>query len=448
MPLLSIPCVPIRLTEIPAAALKHGIRSVVQDSNRDRFLVGFQATAIQQVLMPFKSHYSGANSLQSISQGRLSDTYTLYLGARLSKQFQVFVNPEMARGGGIGEALGLAGFTNGDVIRNPSLGQGPYIGRAFGRWILPLSKAEESVEKGENQIAGKQPVERLVITGGKLGVNDIFDTNVYSNSTRTQFMNWDLLNDPAYDYAADTRGYSEGVVAEWITPSVSLRAGSFFMPRVANGIDLDAHTRDSRGDQAELELHPSILRGRDRATAKYLVYRNVATMGNYAQALSQMGAGVPDITATRQRGRIKYGFGINISQPLSDNGQTGLFTRIGWNDGRTESFAYTEAEDHFSFGAQLSGVRWHRPSDLIGLAISSNGLSSSHRAYLAAGGLGFLLGDGRLSYGRENVVEGYYNYGLSPTSTVTLGTQVIQNPGYNRDRGPVPTFSLRFHFEF
>ena len=411
----------------------------------ERFLLGAQATFIEQALPNFRSPYAGKNSLRSIPQGRLSDTYTLYLGARLARGVEAYFDPEMARGAGIGDALGLAAYTNGDVIRNPTLGQSPYVGRLFARWTIPTGTGEERVERGENQIAGTRPTHRVLVTAGKLGTNDLFDTNAYANSTRTQFMNWALLNDPAYDYAADTRGYSQGAAVEWIQPAYALRVGSFAMPKVANGLELDPRVSDSRGDQAELELHPELAPRRDRATVRLLVFRNLATMGDYDEALRIAAPGeTPDVTATRARGRSKAGAGLNLEQPLGD---TGLFARVGTSDGRTESFAYTECDNHVSVGAQLSGRRWHTPSDRLGVALLSDGLYGPHRRYLEAGGLGFILGDGRLAYGRESALETYYQRALNRTASLAFDFQLVANPGYNAERGPVPVIGARLHFE-
>ena len=415
--------------------------------NQETFLAGFQATFIEQYLPGFSSKYQGANSLQATPQGRLSDTYTAYLGYRASRVIELYVDPEMARGGGIGYALGLAGFTNGDVIRNPTLGQSPYWARYFARFTIATGQGEESVEKGENQIQGVRPTHRVVISAGKLGVNDIFDLNGYANSTRTQFMNWALLNDPAYDYAADTRGYSIGAAAEWIQPTWAFRIGSFQMPEVANGINLDSQINDARADQAELEIHRKMI-GTQVGIARLLAYRNLADMGDYNQAIAKADGGVPDVTSTRQRGRSKYGLGLNVEQPLADDGKTGLFTRAGWNNGTTESFAYTECDNHFSVGGQIAGSHWKSPSDSLGLALVSDGLCASHARYLADGGLGFLLGDGKLNYGRENVMETYYQRMFGKYVSAALDFQWIDHPGYNCDRGPVPVLSARLHVEF
>ena len=412
--------------------------------------LGFQATLIDQNLFRFRSRYQGQNSLRSRDENEKSDTYTLYLGVRAIKELEFFINPEMARGNGISTAIGLAGFTNGDVIRNPTLGQDPYLGRYFLRGTIATGKGEEKIEPGENQIVGTRPRHRLVFSFGKFGTNDIFDTNAYSNSTRTQFMNWALINNGAYDYAADTRGYTRGASLEWVHPNWALRLGSFQMPTEANGIHLSMDFTHSRGDQAELELHPRALRHRSPLVVRLLGYRNLARMGIYRNALAvaQQNGKTPDITAVRERGSVKYGFGINFEQPLGDDDKTGIFGRYGWNDGATESFAYTEIDRTLCLGAQLSGARWHRPDDRLALSIVQNDLSGSHKNYLAAGGVGFLLGDGKLTYGSEQILETYYSWQVAKPLSVALDYQLINNPGYNQDRGPVSVLSLRVHLEY
>ncbi len=411
--------------------------------------LGFQATLIDQQLFRFHSPYEGPNSLRSRNENEKSDTYTLYLGVRLTQGLEAYVNPEMARGNGISEALGLAGYTNGDVIRNPTLGQQPYLARYFLRETIATGQGEEKIEPGENQIEGLRPRHRLVLTFGKVGTNDIFDTNSYANNTRTQFMNWALINNGAYDYAADTRGYTQGFAAEWVNPDWALRLGSFQMPTEANGPNLSGDLIHSRGDQMEVELHPHLLRKQSPFVMRLLAYRNFARMGSYREALALAAQThtTPDITAVRKRGAVKYGFGLNFEQPLGDDGNTGLFGRYGWDDGATESFAYTEIDRTFCLGGQLSGARWHRPEDHLAIAFVQNDLSAAHRDYLAAGGLGFLLGDGKLNYGSEQIVETYYSYQLAKPLALSLDYQFINHPGYNRDRGPVSVLSLRLHLE-
>jgi high affinity Mn2+ porin len=412
--------------------------------------LGLQVTLIDQNLFRFHSPYTGPNSLLARNENEKSDTYTVYAGVRLTRGLEVFLNPEMARGNGIGEALGLAGFTNGDVIRNPTLGMEPYLGRYFVRYTLAAGKGEEKIEPGENQIAGMRPTQRLVFTAGKFGANDIFDMNSYANSTRTQFMNWALLNNAAYDYAADTRGYSRGYTVEWIHPDFAVRLGLLAMPLVANGPDLAQNLNHARGEQIELETHPTLLHRRGPMIVRLLAYRNIATMGSYRDTLTsaQQNGTIPDIMATRRPNRIKYGFGLNVEQPLADDGATGVFGRYGWDDGATESFAYTEVDRTLALGGQLSGRRWHRTDDRLALAFVQNDLAGVHKEYLAAGGLGFLLGDGKLNYGSEQIVETYYSFQVSKPLALSLDYQWINHPGYNRDRGPVSVLSARAHLEF
>jgi high affinity Mn2+ porin len=412
--------------------------------------LGLQATLIDQNMFKFHSPYEGPHSFLSRNENEKSDTYTLYMGVRLTQGFEAYLNPEMARGNGLSRTFGLAGFTNGDVIRNPDLGQEPYLARYMVRYIVSTGHGQEKVEASENQIEGMRPAHRLVLTFGKFAITDIFDVNSYANSTRTQFMNWALINNAAYDYAADTRGYTQGVTLEWVHPDWAVRFGMAQMPTEANGPNLSGDLIHSRGDQVELELHPHVLRKTGPLITRLLAYRNFARMGDYQAALNlaQQTGTTPDITATRQRGNTKYGFGLNFEQPLGDDGATALFGRYGWDDGATESFAYTECDRTFCLGGQLSGARWHRPNDHLSLAVVQNDLSSVHKEYLAAGGIGFLLGDGKLNYGSEQIVETYYSCQLAKPLTLSLDYQFINNPGYNRDRGPASVVSVRAHLEF
>lgn len=411
-----------------------------------------QITTITQQLYPFHSPYTGPNSFLSSHEAETSQTYTMFLGIRPLPQLEMYVNPEMARGGALSQAVGLAAYPNGEVIRNPGIGQpklsqDPTVARLFARYTIPIGAGTEDVPKGENLIPGKRPTHRVVITAGRIGLNDIFDTNSYANSPRTQFMNWALINNAAYDYAADTRGYTRGIAVEYIQPEWALRAGTFQMPTAANGPNL-ANIFVAHGDQIELELHPHLMK--QPAILRLLAYHNVADMGTYRQALELAAQTdtTPNIIATRKPGTVKYGFLLNAEQPLADDGASGLFARLGWDDGATESFAYSECDASASFGGQISGRHWDRPNDCIGLAYVIDGLSAAHRDYLAAGGLGFILGDGSLNYGTERVLETYYNFQVTKFFTLSLDFQHFDNPGYNKDRGPVNVISGRTHFEF
>lgn len=410
--------------------------------------IGGQTTVVWQHLPPFHSRYEGPHSLLSRTDDAVSHSYTLYAGIRLQPWLEVYVNPEMIRGSGVGGGFGLAGYTNGEVIRNPSVGQDPYLGRAFVRATIPLGDATEPIDTGLNTIAGTRPLHRLTVTAGILGVTDIFDTNRYANNTRLQFMNWALLNNVAWDFAADTRGYTRGAAIEWTNGDWAARLGTFQMPTVANGAKLDGDVPNSHGDQVEVEAHPTLLPARP-LIIRVLAYENRARMGNYREAVAlARGSGAPPrIERTRSRDAVKYGLGLNIEQPLDASGDTGLFARLGWNDGATESFAFTEAERTATIGAQVGGALWQRATDALGIAVAVNGLSAAHADYLAAGGIGFALGDGALHYAPETIFESYYAFALLSGVTLTADYQLIGHPGYNRDRGPVSVVSLRVHLE-
>ncbi len=409
-------------------------------------LLGAQATAIGQILRPFRSPYAGPMSLRATGDRQATDSYGVYTGVCLTSRVAVYVDAEMIRGNGISNVTGLAGLTNGDALRQGSvdLGQGPYLARAFLRWTVPLpSRGQldpDRLQRGADQLPGVVPGRRLEITAGKLALSDIFDLSRYANSTRTQFLDWVLFNNGAWDFAADTRGYSNGIAIAWITPRWTLRAGSFQMPTLANGNVFDPEIGRARGDDAELTLTPP-----GGAVVRLLAYVNHGRMGRYSVATALGGAtgARPDIVADDAPGRVKFGFGLSAELPLADDGDTGLFGRLGWNDGHTESFVFTEADRHASAGLQLSGRRWRRSADVVGIALAADGLSAPHRDYLAAGGLGFLLGDGALSYGLEIVTEAYYRLQLGPHLAVSPDVIHSVNPGYNRVRGPATVLGLR-----
>jgi hypothetical protein len=408
-------------------------------------LLGAQTTFIGQDLRPFSAAYSGTMSLVSHGDQQLSESYGLYGGACITSQLAAYLDAEMIQGSGISHASGLAAVTNGDVLRQGSvdLGKGPYIARIFVRWTIPLSTTTpDTIAPAMDAMPSIPSNRRVEISAGKFAATDIFDLNRYANSTRLQFLDWVLFNNGAWDYAADTRGYSNGLAVAWINPGWSLRAGSFQMPTFANGNRFDNDLANARGDNLELDLAAP----RD-AIIRLLGFVNHGRMGRYREATdSALAHGVrPSIVADDAPGRIKYGGGVNAELPLADSGATGMFARLGWNDGRTESFVFTEVDRHASVGTQLAGRRWSRASDLLGVALAVDGLSDPHRQYLAAGGNGFLLGDGALRYGRESVAETYYAAQLGSLLTISTDVMRIWNPGYNRDRGPAIVLSLRLN---
>ncbi len=430
---------------VPAAGDKPGSQELPDWVPR---LLGAQFTYIGQRLLAFPAAYSGPNSLKSTGDQQATDTYGLYFGSRLTRRLQAYFDAEMARGHAISKATGLAGLTNGDVIRQGTvnLGMGPYIARAYLRYLVPLGGDTAPVERGMDHFAGLEPTTRLEWKAGKFALTDDFDQNRYANTTRSQFMNWSLFNDTAWDYAADTRGYTFGVLAAWVHPTWTLRAASAQMPTMANGNVFDPKVGEARGDNLELQLGP----WREATIVRLLAYENHGRMGIYRDAIDQALAagGVPDIVADDREGRRKYGFGVNVEQPLADKGETGVFLRLGWNDGHTEDFVFTEADRMASGGVQVAGNTWGRAEDRVGLGLTLHGLSPDHRDYLAAGGLGFLLGDGALHYGLEEILELYYRFQLGKYWQVSPDAQYIRDPGYNQDRGPATVLSLRANFHW
>ena len=411
-------------------------------------LLGAQVNVITQYLAPFRSRYEGPNSLQPTGDTITSPAYGVYVGAHVGGGLDAYLDIEMIRGEGVSRVVGLGGPTNGDVIRQGSadLGDGPYVARIFVRYVRGFGAATETLTRGADQLPSAVAARRIEVTLGKFGVSDVFDVNRYANSTRLQFMNWSLFQNTAWDYAADTRGYSNGIAIAYIAPTWGLRVGSFQMPTRANGNVFDDDLRTAHGDEVELTLSfPAT-----RTIVRTLAYLNHAQMGNYRVAIARGAATntTPDIVGDDQRGRTKYGIGVNIEQPIADDGDTGAFLRAGWSDGRNESFAFTEVDRHVSVGLQLSGTRWGRAADRVGMAVVDHGLSDDHRDYLAAGGAGFLLGDGRLAYGDEQIFEAYYRAQLGPYVEVGPDIQLIRNPGYNSDRGPAAVFSLRLNLRY
>ena len=405
----------------------------------------FQATYIWQKKPAFNAPYSGVNSLLPLAEKSYSFTSTAYLGLRLAKDTELYFNPEVVQGVPMSGLTGLGGLTNAELQKTAGAKPIVYRARLFVRQTWHVGNDRESVASDANQLAGLRSKERVVLSVGNLAVSDIFDANAYAHDPRTQFMNWSFLTHGAYDFAADSRGYSMGAALEYYKDDWAVRVGRFMMPRESNGLALDRALTQRYGDQLELEKGYAVA---DRpGKVRLLVFRNKAIMGGFDDALAAAAGGVPTVAPVR-RLRTKKGWGINLEQSLTDN--AGVFARLGRSDGASEAYAFAEIDRSLSFGANIKGASWGRAQDTLGLAYAQNGLSSSHRAFLAAGGNGFFVGDGRLNYRAESIVESYYSIGLAflQRSAISLGAQYIRNPAYNADRGPVRVFTVRLHTEF
>jgi len=410
----------------------------------ERWNLFYQATSIGQYHGTFRSPYSGPFSLQDRMERDVSLTTTLFLGLRLEKNTALYFDPEIAGGRGFSGVDGLANSSNGELPRVASATPKPYVARLYVSHDFGFRNETESVESDENQLAGVRPMNRYTVTAGRFTLTDFFDNNRYSHDPRTQFMGWAVMFNGAWDYPADVRGYTWGWVHEFHTRNWSVRYGGAAMPRVANGLRFDRRLFRNRGDVFEGEYRYTI--NKHSGTIRALHYLNHANAGNYAEAIRQAElTGTPDVTSTRRNGTLKYGFGLNMEQELTKN--IGIFARLGWNDGKTESFAFTAIDRLATAGISISGERWRRPFDTVGTELTVSGISGVHALYLARGGYDFLIGDGRLQYGPEYISETYYSARLFTGFFASFDLQHVANPAYNQQRGPVWIPSVRLHLE-
>jgi len=444
---------------VPASGSEGGdaAPTIFPHPDHARYLLAGQANIIFQADPPFHSPYEGVNSFLSRGEYKTSLLGTVYMA------FQTRTNPhsateflfnlESAGGRGLSEALGLAGFTNLDVVRNPNLGSVPYMARVQIHQTIGLSSKLVENDRGPFDLATLVPERRLEFRFGKMSLPDFLDINSVGSDSHLQFMNWTIDNNGAWDYAADTRGYTYGALAEYDDKAISARYALALMPTVANGIDLDWNLRRASGQNMEFELRRSLLgplvKPDRKGVVRLLSFVNHAHMGLYRDAINAYLAGktpTPEITSVERFGAVKYGFGLNAEQEITSS--LHAYLRFGWNEGQHESFAYTEVDQTMNLGGDYAGSAWHRSLDKVGLTYVSNAIKRDHQEYLKLGGLGFLLGDGNLSYAREDIVEGYYNLHVWRGAYYAFDTQFIDHPGYNQARGPITVFSVRMHVDF
>ena len=420
-------------------------------SDATPYLILGQSNIIFQAHAPFHSPYSGTNSLQSRGEYKTSLLGTLYLGYQLNRNprfaTDAILDVESSGGRGISQALGLAGFTNLDVVRNPTLGSKPYLARYQIHQVIGLTDKLVDAQRTPFSLATQLPARRLDLHLGRMSLPDFLDVNSVGSDSHLQFLNWTADNNGTWDYAANTRGYTDAFVAEYVDGPVTARYALAAMPTVANGTDLEYNFHRANGQNFEFELRDNAIQGR-KGAVRVLGFRNVANMGIYRtqNALALQHGTTPAITAHPKQTTVKYGFGLNFEQEVSANAR--LYGRFGWNEGQHESYAYTEVDQTFAGGADYAMKRFGRANDKTGVTLISNAIKRDHQAYLALGGLGFLLGDGKLHYAREDIVESYYNLSAGHGVYYALDAQFIEHPGYNQDRGPVLVESVRMHMDF
>lgn len=423
----------------------------IPDSNQ-KWSYHFQFTAITQGHPYFKAKYSGNNSLKNTAEKSvLSVTSTLYTGRQLWKNAAVYGDAEIAGGEGISSAKGVAGFTNGETFRIGDPAPELYLARLYVQQYISLRNTKyESVEGEANQLEGSIPSSRIVVTAGKFSLSDFFDENKYSHDPRTQFMNWALMSNGAWDYPANTRGYTTGFVLEFIKPLWAIRLSGVVVPRMANGTLMDYNISKAHGLTFEME---KIWKGNKPGAIRFLAFRNSSQAPTYSTTLQEVKNGDSTSVAVytggkewRKYGGIKYGFGINAEQEISKD--AGAFFKVSWNDGKTATWAFTEIDQSVSAGLNINGSRWKRKEDHLGIAEVINGISKDHRNFLNAGLYGFIIGDGKLvNYGTEEITEIYYSAQLTKTLYASVDYQFVKNPAYNKDRGPVHVFGVRAHVE-
>ena len=415
-----------------------------QTDHAENWNLFYQATSVGMYHDSFPALYSGPLSLENRSERDVSLTTTLFLGFRLFNT-EFYINPEIAGGRGFSHVNGLANSNNGELPRVASATPKPYLARAYFTHDFGFGDERQKVDSDANQLGGSRPMKRYSISIGRFTLTDFFDDNRYSHDPRTQFLGWAAMYNGAWDYPADVRGYTWGWVHEFHTRQWSLRYASAAEPRVANGAHFDRKILVNRGDIFEVE-HRHKWRGHPGAV-RALGYINHARAGTYADALklSSADGSRPDVTATRLDGTPKSGFGVSWDQEMASD--WGIFGRLGWNDGKTESFAFTAIDELASRGVSITGSRWHREGDTVATLLTFSGLSGVHSTYLSHGGLDFLIGDGALRYGLETVWESYYSARLWKIFWTSIDVMHVSNPAYNRDRGPVWVEMLRLHLE-
>jgi high affinity Mn2+ porin len=409
----------------------------------------FQFTGIIQYNPSFHSPYLGQNSFLPKGERAFSVTTTAFLGRKLWSGASIYFNPEMAGGQGLSSTLGIAGFPNGETFRIGADQTVVYVARIFLRQQINLDKEHfDTLDDGINQVRERVSRKRLTFNLGKLGMADFFDQNAVSHDPRSDFMNWSLMNNGAYDYPANTRGYTGAFIAEYYTPGWVIRAGTALEPTYANGPYLNFNWTRTNSETFEIQKDYSL--HKQPGTVRLLLYYNTSKAPAYQTVINEYKNGTDtslDVIYGKAYGGKKYGIGININQSITN--RLNSFLRFGWNDGKTASWAFAEIDNSASLGFRYYGIGKGRSTDNIGFAIVSNGISAGHHDFLNIGGYGFMIGDGKLpNYTRENITELFYEVKLFENLFATLDYQFVMHPAYNRDRGPVSLLAARIHIYF
>ncbi|MGU3539194.1 carbohydrate porin [Methylobacterium sp. A54F] len=414
-----------------------------------RFSLHGQTTFFNQAVAGFRAPYAGENSLIP-RQAQATTTATAFLGFKLLEGTELYYNPEFSQGFGLSRTLGVAGFVNGEAQKAGAPFPKLRSNRYFVRQTFGLGGETEDVPDGPNQVATRRDIERITVVAGKFALGDFFDGNAYAHDPRVDFANWSLWAASAWDFPANLPGFTQGVMVEYNRPEFAIRAAYTQVPKQPSSDVLDPRVFDRAGAVIEFEER-HVLPGLDQPGKLRLgAFTNVGNSANFREvvALTQGGifADINDAAAATRRPRRKSGLYVNLEQAVTAD--LGVFARASFNDGRNESLSFTDVDSSVSGGIALKGTAWGRPNDTVGIGASRNGISPAHRAFFANGGLGLLIGDGRLNYGAEQAVETYYALNLTRFVTMTFDYQHVTNPAYNRDRGPADFFGTRIHVDF
>lgn len=414
--------------------------------NKPRYSLHFQTTIIPQYHFQFRAAYTGNNSLLTKEPVYASLSATAFLNYRVAKHTYIVGNPEVAGGKGLSQTQGIAGFPNGEVYRVGDPQPRPFIARLYLEHRFPLTDVKEKVADDLNTVGEITNRDYLSLLMGKFSLTDFFDDSQISHDPRSQFMNWSLMGNGAWDYPANTRGYTLGAVVQAVYKDWGIRTAITTVPIEANGPALQFKFGKAMGLVIELERAHLFQKNETHFSTLHVgSFINFAQMGNYNHSNKNSGIAAPDITDSRKYGRKKYGFYVSMDNHL---GLFHHFVKMSWNDGQNESWAFTEIDRSLATGLQLDGNYWQRKKDHFGLAFVSNEISLPHREYLRKGGYGFIIGDGNLHYGAEQIWELYYACNIVKNIFISPGYQYINRPAYNADRGPVHIIAVRLHMEW
>jgi hypothetical protein len=436
-----------------ATTFQYLFAQTIDSTNQKGWSYHFQFTVINQNHSGFRSHYSGINSLADTAETNANSvTTTLYFGRRLWKGGAFYLDPELSGGRGLSYSVGVAGALNGETYRIGDPAPLVSVARAYYQQVIPLNRTGyDKIDDDVNQLAGLLPDNRLVISAGKFSLADFYDKNTFSHDPREQFMNWSLMSNGAWDYPANTKGYTQGVVAELINPGWELRFSSVAVPKIANHSSMEYVLGKAHSETLEFGKRFDI--SKRHGMLSLLVSYTASRAPSYQQGLEALKTGdttllkvISGNAESTTFGGNKTGVCLNLQQELTED--LGFFARAGWNDGKHATWAFTEIDQTISAGFSLKGTAWKRMDDIVGLAQVVNGISADHRAFLKAGGYGFIIGDGNLNYGHEAITEFYYNARLTESLYLSFDYQFVMNPAYNKDRkGPVHVFGIRGHVE-